>query len=85
MNNNPSLEELLKGKQISQRTYNKAKIAKQIIERRYNLKDVKNTEWSFIIDKINSLDLSEEEKEAIKQEILNQEFSKHRFFRENKL
>ena len=84
MNNNPSLEELLKGKQISQRRYNKAKIAKQIIERRYNLKDVKNTEWSYIIDKINSLDLSEEEKEAIKQEILNQEFSKH-FYRENKL
>ena len=58
MINKLSLEELLKEKAISQRTYDKAKIAKQIIERKYNLQDVKNIEWTYIIEKINSLDRS---------------------------
>ena len=82
MINKLSLEELLKEKAISQRTYDKAKIAKQIIERKYNLQDVKNIEWTYIIEKINSLDLNEEEKEKIKQEIFIQESSKYRFYRE---
>ena len=82
MINKLSLEELLKEIAISQRTYDKAKIAKQIIERKYNLQDVKNIEWTYIIEKINSLDLSEEEKEKIKQEIFIQESLKNRFYRE---
>ena len=82
MINKVSLEELLKEKRISQRTYDKAKIAKQIIERKYNLHDIKSAEWSYIIEKINSLDLSVEEKEKIKQEIFTLESSKYRFHRE---
>ena len=82
MINKVSLEELLKEKRISQRTYDKAKIAKQIIERKYNLQDIKSAEWSYIIEKINSLDLSVEEKEKIKQEIFTLESSKYRFHRE---
>ena len=57
-----SLEKLLKEKQISQRTYDKVTIAKQIIERKYNLQGSKYTEWNNIIDKINSLDISEDNK-----------------------
>ena len=82
MINNLTLEELLKSQKISQRTYDKAKIAKQIIERKYNLLFIKNTEWNYILEKINSLDLNEEEKDKIKQEIISQESSKYRFFRE---
>ena len=82
MINNFTLEELLKKEKISQRTYDKAKIAKQIIERKYNLLFIKNTEWNYILEKINSLDLNEEEKDKIKQEIISQESSKYRFFRE---
>ena len=82
MINKLTLEELLKNEKISQRTYDKAKIAKQIIERKYNLKFIKNTEWNYIIEKINSLDLNEDEKDKIKLEIISQESSKSRFFRE---
>ena len=81
INNKISLEELLKDHKISQRTYDKAKIAKHIIERKYNLQDIKNVEWSYIIEKINSLDLSEEEKDKIKKEIIFLESSKFRFLR----
>ena len=77
-----SLEKLLKDKQISQRTYDKVTIAKQIIERKYNLQGSKYTEWNNIIDKINSLDISEEQKDKIKQEIYNQEVTKYRKARE---
>ena len=77
-----SLEKLLKEKQISQRTYDKVTIAKQIIERKYNLQGSKYTEWNNIIDKINSLDISEEQKDKIKQEIYNQEVTKYRKARE---
>ena len=77
-----SLEKLLKEEQISQRTYDKVTIAKQIIERKYNLQGSKYTEWNNIIDKINSLDISEEQKDKIKQEIYNQEVTKYRKARE---
>ena len=77
-----SLEKLLKEKKISQRTYDKVTIAKQIIERKYNLQGSKYSEWNNIIDKINSLDISEEEKDKIKQEIYNQEVTKYRKARE---
>ena len=82
MNPRLSLEELLKLKAISQRTYDKVKIAKQIIEIKYNLKSIQTTEWSYILEKINSLDLKEEEKEKIKKDIFTQESSKYRFLRE---
>ena len=81
-NKKKTLEDLLKEKIISQRTYDKAKIAKEIIERKYNLKNIENAEWNYIIEKINSLDLNEEEKEKIKRDIFTQQSSKYRFFRE---
>ena len=82
MNHRLSLEELLKQKKISQRTYDKVTIGKQIIERKYNLKSMQVSEWSYIFDKINSFDLKEEEKEKIKKDIFTQESSKYRFLRE---
>ena len=48
-----NLEKLLKEKRISQRTFDKVTIAKQIIERKYNLKGAKYSEWNNIIEKIN--------------------------------
>ena len=77
-----SLEKLLKQKKISQRTFDKVTIAKQIIERKYNFKGQKNNEWNGIIEKINTLDISESEKEQIKQKIFNQEVIKYRKARE---
>ena len=56
------LETLLKTKRISQTTYDKVKIAKEYIERKYNLKNLKNSGYKSILDKLNSLDLSDEEK-----------------------
>ena len=46
------LEQLLKENKISQRTYDKVKVAKQYIEHRYNLKSAKNLEWNEIINRI---------------------------------
>ncbi len=77
-----NLEKLLKEKRISQRTFDKVTIAKQIIERKYNLQGMKYAEWNNIIDKINSLDISNEHKDKIKQEIYNQEVTKYRKARE---
>ena len=44
-----NLEKLLKDKKISQRTFDKVTIAKQIIERKYNLQGTKYLEWNNII------------------------------------
>ena len=77
-----SLEKLLKDKKISQRTFDKVTIAKQIIERKYNLQGSKYLEWNNIIEKINSLDITEEQKDKIKKEIYNQEVTKYRKARE---
>ena len=79
---NVDLEKLLKEKRISQRTFDKVTIAKQIIERKYNLKESKYSEWNNIIEKINTLDIPEEQKNKIKQEIYNQEVKKYRKARE---
>ena len=49
------LEQLVKEKKISQLTCDKVKIAKEYIEHKYNLKVIKNNEWSNIIEKINNL------------------------------
>ena len=64
-NNDTSLEQLLKSKKISQLTFDKVTIAKKYIERKYNLKTIKNIEWNTIMDKINKLNISEEEKEKV--------------------
>ena len=82
MINKVDLDKLLKSKKISQRTYDKVTIAKQIIERKYNLKNIKNEEINQIFSKINSLDISDSQKEQIKQEIYSQESNKYRKLRE---
>ena len=82
MINKVDLDKLLKSKKISQRTYDKVTIAKQIIERKYNLKNIKNLEINTIFSKIDSLDISQSQKEQIKQEIYTQESSKFRRLRE---
>ena len=72
------LNQLLNKKKISQRTYDKVIIAKQYIERKYNLKQIKNVEWNNIISKIDSLNVSDKEKKFIKKNIYNQEVVKYR-------
>ena len=76
------LEQLLKEHIISQRTYDKVIVAKNYIERRYNLQTAKNMEWNEIINHINSLQICQEEKQKIKKEIYNQEVKKYRKARE---
>ena len=76
------LEQLLKEHKISQRTYDKVIVAKNYIERRYNLQTAKNMEWNEIINEINSLQICQEEKRKIKKEIYNQEVIKYRKSRE---
>ena len=63
------LEVLLKNKKITEKTYSKVKIAKEYIERKYNLKTIKNTEYNAILEKINSLEVSDEEKLKILSEM----------------
>ena len=77
-----NLENLLKQHRISQRTYDKVTIMKRYIERKYNLKSMKNSEWNDIIEKINNLNISDKEKEKFKKEIYDQEVSKFRKQRE---
>ena len=81
-NNDTSLEQLLKSKKISQLTFDKVTIAKKYIERKYNLKTIKNIEWNTIMDKINKLNISEEEKEKVKKDIYEKEVQKYRKQRE---
>ena len=76
------LEQLLKEHIISQRTYDKVIVAKNYIERKYNLQTAKNMEWNEIINQINSLEICTEEKQKIKMEIYNQEMIKLRKARE---
>ena len=80
--NEIDLQDLLKQKKITQRTYDKVTIAKQYITRKYNLKTVKNTEWNNIIEKINQLNIPNSEKEKVKKEIYNKEMLKSRKLRE---
>ena len=76
------LEQLLKEHIISQRTYDKVIVAKNYIERRYNLQTAKNKEWNEILKHINLLQICPEEKQKIKKEIYNQEVIKYRKARE---
>ena len=77
-----SLEQLLKEHKISQRTFDKVTVAKNYIERRYNLKTIKNLEWNEIINRIDSLEICDKEKQKIKKEIYKQEMIKSRKARE---
>ena len=72
------LTQLLKQKKINQRTFDKVIIGKQYIERKYNLKAIKNKEWNELILKINSLCIPEQEKNFIKNNIYTQEMIKYR-------
>ena len=72
------LIQLLNQKKINQRTYDKVIIGKQYIERKYNLKAKKKEEWNEILNKINSLNIPEQEKKIIKNKIYNQETIKYR-------
>ena len=76
------LEQLLKEHKITQRTYDKVIVAKNYIERKYNLQAAKNMEWNEIMNNINSLQICSEEKQKIKKEIYNQEVAKFRKARE---
>ena len=67
------LETLLKNKKINQRTYEKVKIAKEYIERKYNLKTMKDSKYNAILEKLNSKDISDEEKSKILSELQHQE------------
>ena len=71
-----SLENLLQSKIISQKTYDKVLITKNYIERKYNLKTIKNTEFNEIINKINNLKISENEKEKLKKEVYEKKILK---------
>ena len=68
-----SLEDLLEQKKISKLTYEKVDIAKKYIERKYNLIKVKKMEKEIIKEKIDNLNLPEEEKENIIKEIKEKE------------
>ena len=57
-----SLEELLKSKIISQRTYDRVKVAKEYIENKYNLKSILSTKWANILQKIDNLNINESQK-----------------------
>jgi serine/threonine kinase 38 len=72
------LEQLVKLKKISQLTCDRVNIAKQYIEHKYNLKVIKNKEWINIMEKINNLNFSEDEKKQIFDNIIEQESIKHR-------
>ena len=63
------LETLLKNKKINQRTYDKVKIGKEYLEKKYNLIHSKNNEINEIIAKINSLDISNDEKQKMLSEL----------------
>ena len=77
----PSLEVLLKSKKISQRTYDRVKVAKEYIENKYNLKSVLSAKWSNILRKIQNLNINETQKlEIINKinEIASQKSRKNR-------
>ena len=77
-----TLKELLNRKKISQKTFTKTTIVKEYIERKYNLKTLKNMEWNGILEKIDNLNLSESQKEKVKKNIFEKEVEKYRKNRE---
>ena len=77
-----SLEQLLKSHKITQRTYDRVTVAKEYIEKKYNLKSIINTKWNNIIEKLNSMNINEKEKNKIIDEINHQKSLKSRKNRE---
>lgn len=77
-----SLEDLLTKKKISQKTYERVQMTKSLIEKKYNMKIIKTLEYNVIFEKINSLNIPDEQKEQIKTEISQKETARHRKLRE---
>ena len=77
-----SLDKLLKSKIISQRTYDKVKIAKEYIENKYNLKSLASNKLTNILQNIKNLNINEEEKRKIIKEINDIQIQKIRKNRE---
>ena len=73
-----TLEQLLKEKLISQRTYDKVLLSKQYIERKYNFKMHKNNEMKNFIDKLNLHNINKEKINQIKTEIYEKEMKNYR-------
>ncbi len=73
-----SLEQLLKEKLISQRTYDKVLLSKQYIERKYNFKIHKNNEMKNFIEKLFSHNIDKEKINKIKNEIYEKEMNNYR-------
>ena len=81
--NNPSIQQLLKDGKISQITVERVKIAKSIIEKKYDMKRIKEEkkrkEWENINEYLNhQTTLSLTEKEEIKQSIKKKEYELYR-------
>jgi serine/threonine kinase 38 len=77
-----SLDKLLKTKKISQRTYDKVKIAKEYIENKYNLKSLFSNKLKNIMQNIQNLNIDEELKMKIIKEINDIQIQKIRKNRE---
>ncbi len=73
-----SLDQLLKEKLISQRTYDKVLLSKQYIERKYNFKMHKNNEMKDFIDNLNHYNINKEKINQIKTEIYEKEMKNYR-------
>ena len=79
---NETLEELLNSHKISQKTYDRVIVAKEYIEKKYNLKSIINTQWNEVMEKIDKMNISEKDKIKLKQEINHLETQKIRKNRE---
>ena len=77
-----SLDKLLKTKKISQRTYDKVKIAKEYIENKYNLKSLLSNKLTNIMQNIQNLNIDESLKTKIIKEINDIQIQKIRKNRE---
>ena len=77
-----TLEQLIKSHIITQRTYDRVTVAKDYIEKKYNLKSIINIKWNNVIEKLNSMNISEKEKNKIIDEINHQKSLKSRKNRE---
>lgn len=77
-----TLDQLLKSKKISQNTFDKVTIAKEYIERKYNLKNIKNLQINSIMEKLNALNIPQSDKDKIINDFYSKESQKIRKKRE---
>ena len=77
-----TLEQLLKEKLISQRTYDKVVLSKQYIERKYNFKNHVNNEMKNFIDNLYLQNVNKEKINQIQKEIYEKEMINFRKARE---